>query len=77
MPKLPVLSAREIIKALSGQGFQVLSQKGSHVKMKRKTSKETRVVIIPDHEEIPTGTLKSIIRQAGLTPEEFIKLFYV
>lgn len=77
MPKFPVLSAHEIIKALSSQGFQVVSQKGSHIKMKMKTSKETRIVIIPDHDEIPTGTLKSIIRQAGFTPEEFIKLFYV
>jgi len=43
--------------------------------MKKKNSKETRVVIIPDYDEIPVGTLKSIIRQSGLTPEEFIRLF--
>lgn len=43
--------------------------------MKKQTSKETRVVIIPDYDEIPVGTLKSIIRQSGLTPEEFIRLF--
>jgi YcfA-like protein. len=43
--------------------------------MKKQTLKETRVVIIPDHDEIPIGTLKSIIRQSGLTPEEFIRLF--
>jgi predicted RNA binding protein YcfA (HicA-like mRNA interferase family) len=72
MPKLPVLSAR---KGLNNQGFQVVSQKGSHIKMKKKTSKETRIVIIPDYDEIPVGTLKSIIRQSGLTPEEFIRLF--
>ncbi|MGB9929827.1 MAG: type II toxin-antitoxin system HicA family toxin [Methanosarcina sp.] len=74
MPKLPILSAREVIKALSNQGFQVVSQKGSHIKMKRISLNETRVVIIPDHSEIPMGTLKSIIRQAGMTEEEFIKL---
>ena len=75
MTKLPVLSAREVVKGLTNQEFQVVSQKGSHIKMKKKNSKETRVVIIPDYDEIPVGTLKSIIRQSGLTPEEFIRLF--
>jgi predicted RNA binding protein YcfA (HicA-like mRNA interferase family) len=75
MTKLPILSAREIIKGLTSQGFKVVSQKGSHIKMKKKTSEETRIVIIPDYNEIPVGTLQSIIRQAGLTPEEFIELF--
>lgn len=74
MPKLPTLSAREVIKALSSQGFQVVSQKGSHIKMKKIALNETRIVIVPDHPEIPTGTLKSIIRQAGMTDEEFIRL---
>lgn len=74
MPKLPTPSAREVIRALSSLGFQVVSQKGSHIKMKKIAPDETRIVIIPDHPEIPTGTLKSIIRQAGLTDEEFIKL---
>lgn len=75
MTKLPVLSAREVVNGLNKQGFQVVSQKGSHIKMKKITSRETRVVIIPDYYEIPVGTLKSIIRQSGLTPEEFIRLF--
>ena len=74
MPKLPTPSAREVIRALSSQGFQVVSQKGSHIKMKKIAPDETRIVIIPDHPEIPAGTLKSIIRQAGMTDEEFIKL---
>lgn len=75
MTKLPVLSAREIIKGLNNQGFKVVSQKGSNIKMKKKTSEKTRIVIIPDYNEIPVGTLQLIIRQSGLTPEEFIKLF--
>jgi predicted RNA binding protein YcfA (HicA-like mRNA interferase family) len=74
MPKLPTPSAREAIRALSGQGFQVVSQKGSHIKMKKIDQNEMRVVIVPDHPEIPAGTLKSIIRQAGMTDEEFIRL---
>jgi len=74
MPKLPTPSAHEVIRALSGQGFQVVSQKGSHIKMKKIAPNETLVVIVPDHSEIPAGTLKSIIRQAGMTNEEFIRL---
>ena len=73
MPKLPTPSARKVIRALSGQGFQVVSQKGSHIKMKKIAPNEKRVVIVPDHPEIPAGTLKSSIRQAGMTDEEFIR----
>jgi len=42
--------------------------------MKKIAPNETLVVIVPDHSEIPAGTLKSIIRQAGMTNEEFIRL---
>ncbi len=75
MTKLPILSAHKTIKALNSIGFQVVSQKGSHIKMKGKNGNETFTVIIPNYNEIPIGTLKSIIRQAGLSPDDFIKLF--
>ena len=75
MTKLPVLSAREIIKALESAGFQLVSQKGSHIKMKKKDKDSTAVVIVPNHDEIATGTLRSIIRQSKLTPEDFMSLF--
>jgi predicted RNA binding protein YcfA (HicA-like mRNA interferase family) len=42
--------------------------------MKKKTPDKTLIVIIPNHPEIPAGTLKSIIRQAGMTDDEFVKL---
>jgi predicted RNA binding protein YcfA (HicA-like mRNA interferase family) len=42
--------------------------------MKKKTPDKTLIVIVPDHPEIPAGTLKSIIRQAGMTDDEFITL---
>ncbi|MCD4731039.1 MAG: type II toxin-antitoxin system HicA family toxin [Bacteroidales bacterium] len=74
MTKLPLLSAHKIIKALNSIGFQVVSQKGSHIKMKRKTSNRTLTVIIPNYTEIPIGTLRSILRQANLTQEDFVKL---
>lgn len=74
MTKLPILSAHEVIKTLESAGFKVVSQKGSHIKMKKKKNNVTSVVIIPNHDEIATGTLKSIIRQSKLTPEEFISM---
>ncbi len=66
--RLPVLSGEEVVKALSRIGFRKVGQKGSHVKLR---SAAGRVVIVPMHEEIAPGTLKSILRQAGLTVEEF------
>ena len=74
MTKLPILSAHKVIKALNGLGFEVVSQKGSHIKMKMMTLNETFTVIIPNYNEVPIGTLRSIIRQAGLSPDDFIKL---
>ena len=44
---------------------------GSHVKFLRETTAETRVVIVPRHREIAIGTLRSIVRQAGLTVAQF------
>ena len=74
MKKLPVVSGREIIKVLVKTGFQVTGRKGSHVKLKKKEKTRTYVVIVPDHPEVAKGTLKSILRQAGLTKDEFLKL---
>ena len=73
MAKLPVLSGREIMKILSQKGFSTVSRKGSHVKMKKATPDKVFIAIVPDHKEVPIGTLKSIIRQAGMSEEEFRK----
>ncbi len=74
MPKLKPVSGLKVIKALGKVGFQVVGRKGSHVRLKRKTPNAVYIVIVPDHAEIKKGTLKSIMRQAGLTEEEFGKL---
>jgi len=66
MSKLP--SSKQIIATLKACGFIQVSQRGSHVKFK----KENRTVIVPSpKKEIPLGTLRSIIRQSGLTPGDF------
>ena len=74
MQKLPPLSGRQVVKALSKAGFEVVGRKGSHVRLKKKTTTKTYIVIVPMHPEIKKGTLKSIIRQSGLSPQEFLKI---
>jgi len=63
-----------VIKALVNAGFEVAGRKGSHVKLKKRVDGKVFVVIVPDHAELARGTLKSILRQANVTREEFLKL---
>ncbi|HHT9117632.1 MAG TPA: type II toxin-antitoxin system HicA family toxin [Candidatus Hypogeohydataceae bacterium YC38] len=75
MQKLPVLSGKEVIKLLKRVGFSPTRQRGSHVILvKHDPHKGKRAVVVPDHKEVDKGTLLEIIRQAGLTREEFLKL---
>jgi len=74
MAKLPVLPAREILKALGKAGFQVVSQRGSHIKLRGKQGGVVRTAIVPNYGEVPRGVLASILRQAGLTREQFLEL---
>ena len=69
MPKL--YSAREIIKALKQAGFQIVSQKGSHIKLRGIREGKLQTVIVPNHKEIAKGTFSSILIQANLTKKEF------
>lgn len=71
--KYPVLKPNEIINALRKLGFEVVSQKGSHIKLK-KDCKESRIAIIPNHYEVAKSILKAILEQAGVTLDEFIKV---
>ena len=70
MSKLPLLSWREVVKALARAGFRVARQKGSHIIL----VKDDIVVPVPKHEEIKRGLLIEIISEAGLTKEEFLEL---
>ena len=66
-PLLPVLSGASVVRALVSVGFAQISQRGNHVKLRR----DRLTVIVPLHREL---ALRSILRQAEMTPEEFIKL---
>ena len=69
------LPYREVKRKLEVAGFAVVSQKGSHVKFARTTDDDEIITaIVPKHNPIAIGTLRSIIRQAALTAEEFENL---
>lgn len=70
MPKLPVLSGREVIRALQKVGFLIHHQTGSHVILKQTDLPHLRLSV-PDHKVIKRGLLRAIIREAGLTREQF------
>lgn len=66
-PLLYRLVRQKLLKA----GFTEINQKGSHVKFGKQTLQGYRVVIVPAHKEVAAGTLRSMLRQAGLTQKEF------
>jgi len=70
LPKLPVVSAKEAIKALEHLGFQVYRQTGSHIHLWNE--ERNLVVTVPNHPELAKGTLISIMKQARLERDEFI-----
>jgi predicted RNA binding protein YcfA (HicA-like mRNA interferase family) len=72
MPKLPVLSGKEIIKALGKIGFIEARQKGSHVILKKRTLTYEVGCVVPLHKEVAMGTLKGILKQANVSQEEFL-----
>ena len=70
MPLRP-LPYRQVERRLRAAGFVPVATHGSHVKLVRETAQGSRAVIVPHHREIAIGTLRSIVRQAGLTVAEF------
>jgi predicted RNA binding protein YcfA (HicA-like mRNA interferase family) len=75
MPALPSIAPDDCIKALQRAGFYISRQKGSHVQMRRDEPAPAHTVPIPvSKKPLPRGTLRSIIRLAGLTVDEFIAL---
>lgn len=73
MSKLPVVSGQEVIKVLAKIGYEFDHQRGSHIVL-RQSFEPFRRVTIPNHKEIAKGTLRKIIRETGLTVDEFVKL---
>ena len=74
MPNLPHLSGRKVIRVLERLGFVQVCQRGSHVVMKRSTTEGSVGCVVPLHDEVALGTLHSILKQARVTADDFIKV---
>ena len=68
MPKLPVASGAEAIRALERLGFMVVRQRGSHIVLRRGNSG----CVLPSHRELKLGTLAGLLKQAGVSTDEFL-----
>ena len=75
MPKLPLVSGNELVKLLSKLGYQLDHQTGSHMIL-RQVNEPYRRVTVPNHREVARGTLSAIIKQVGLSIDEFLRLYY-
>ena len=73
MGGLPRVSGREVVKALRKLNYEQDRQRGSHIVL-RQTVEPHRRIVVPDHAEVAKGTLRTIIRQVGLTVDEFKSL---
>lgn len=69
MPKLPHVSGGAIVQALERLGFVALRQKGSHIVMRRGSAG----CVVPNHKEVKVGTLSGVLKQAGVSAEEFLE----
>jgi predicted RNA binding protein YcfA (HicA-like mRNA interferase family) len=65
------LPFREVKRKLEAVGFTEISQRGSHVKFAKQTEQGLRAAVVPRHREVAAGTMRSILRQAGLNWDEF------
>jgi predicted RNA binding protein YcfA (HicA-like mRNA interferase family) len=72
MPELPCLSSRDTVRAFELLGWQITRQKGSHIILTKPGQIAT--LSVPDHKEVARGTLRSLIRSAGLTVSEFLEV---
>ncbi|MEL6163644.1 MAG: type II toxin-antitoxin system HicA family toxin [Cyanobacteria bacterium J06628_3] len=67
---LPVISGREVVSVFASLGWEVVQQTGSHIIMTK--DEEPATLSVPEHREVAKGTLRSLIRTAGLTVDEFV-----
>lgn len=73
MPKPPRVSGKDTIRALERLGFLQIRQQGSHIILKKQTPNGEIGCVVPLHRELALGTLKSILKQASIGLNEFIK----
>ncbi|HTT32781.1 MAG TPA: type II toxin-antitoxin system HicA family toxin [Methylomirabilota bacterium] len=71
-PKLPVISGEDLIRVLRKFGYEVVRQKGSHVRLRNELEPRRLPVTVPLHKEIAPGTLKSVLSDASISAEELL-----
>ncbi len=69
MPKLPVMSGREVVRVFEKHGWEIARQRGSHIILVK--TGENTTLSVPDHKEVAKGTLRGLVRAAGMTIQEF------
>ncbi|MGD2086386.1 MAG: type II toxin-antitoxin system HicA family toxin [Candidatus Aminicenantes bacterium] len=74
MTKVPSLNYEKVIKALKRDGWLVVRQRGSHIRLQKRSGDEVLKIIVPAHRPIKRSTLSHIIKQARLSREEFENL---
>ncbi len=73
MTKVPSLNYKKVISILQKEGWVVVRQKGSHIRLQKKTEKEILKLTVPAHNPLKRSTLSHILKQAYLTIEQFIR----
>jgi predicted RNA binding protein YcfA (HicA-like mRNA interferase family) len=73
-PKLPVVSGRQAIRVLERVGYEVVRQRGSHIRLRDESDPEHLPVTVPDHKNLKPGLLRKIVRDTNLTVDEFVDL---
>ena len=72
MPDVPVSSGADAVRALQGLGFVVARQRGSHIVMRR----GSQGCVVPNHRQLKRGTLSGLLKQAGVSVEEFLEALH-
>jgi predicted RNA binding protein YcfA (HicA-like mRNA interferase family) len=72
--KLPIISGKDAVKAFRKIGYEVVRQKGSHLRLKDLNNPAHKPITIPDHKELKPGLLRKLIRDANSSVEDFVKL---
>jgi predicted RNA binding protein YcfA (HicA-like mRNA interferase family) len=72
MPKLPHISGAQAVRIFERLGFVVMRQNGSHIILRKGSSG----CVVPNHKEIKVGTLAGILRQAGVSADEFLRMLH-
>ncbi len=73
MSQIPVLNYDKVVKSLQKNGFYFVRQKGSHIRMQKKTIEKTIKVTVPAHKPIKKNTLRQLIKQSELDLDDFLK----